>query len=110
MKIKNAKWKLVVTAALILYAATLFILKIPCPIYLITGVKCFGCGMTRALISVVNLDFVSAFDYHKMFWSVPILYAAFLLDGKLFKQKAYNILMYIGLSIGFIANWAGNIL
>ncbi|MBR5451668.1 MAG: DUF2752 domain-containing protein [Clostridia bacterium] len=105
MKIKNLRLKLIVTAALLLYAAALYLLKIPCPIYAISGVKCLGCGMTRALVAAVKLDFSAAFQYHAMFWSVPLLYVCFMLDGKPFRHKFLNVLIYIAVIIGFITNW-----
>jgi len=37
---------------------------IPCPIYSLTGTYCTGCGTTRALYSILHLDFVQAFHYN----------------------------------------------
>ncbi|MFA9205521.1 MAG: DUF2752 domain-containing protein [Burkholderiaceae bacterium] len=37
-----------------------------CLIKNIFGVECFGCGITRAIISVVQLDFIRAIEYNKM--------------------------------------------
>ncbi|MBR2293428.1 MAG: DUF2752 domain-containing protein [Clostridia bacterium] len=41
---------------------------IPCLFYKITGWKCVGCGISRMLISLVRLDFISAF------WHNPFLF------------------------------------
>ena len=41
-----------------------------CPIKNIFGVSCFGCGMTRGFISILNFDFKSAFEYNVL--SVPL--------------------------------------
>jgi hypothetical protein len=30
------------------------------------GVECYGCGITRAVISTIQFDFVSAFHYNKL--------------------------------------------
>lgn len=35
-----------------------------CTIYELTGLYCPGCGMTRAVISLLNLDFYQAFRYN----------------------------------------------
>ncbi len=105
LKIKNLKFKLLVSIAVLLYAAVLYILPISCPILSITGIRCFGCGMTRALLAALRFDFATAFSYHMMFWSVPFLYVCFLYDGKLFKKKTLNTLLYVIILIGFIINW-----
>lgn len=31
----------------------------------LTGNDCWGCGMTRALVSVAYFDFAAAWEYHK---------------------------------------------
>ena len=43
-------------------------LGIPCVFYEITGLKCPGCGISKMFISLVKLDFVSAF------WHNPFLF------------------------------------
>ena len=50
----------------------LHILKIGCPIKFLTGISCAGCGMTRAWLSALKLDFAQAFYYHPLFLMVPI--------------------------------------
>ena len=37
-----------------------------CLIKNIFGIECFGCGITRAIISGIQLDFIKAFEYNKM--------------------------------------------
>lgn len=37
-----------------------------CLIKNIFGIECFGCGITRAIISGVQLDFIKAIEYNKM--------------------------------------------
>jgi hypothetical protein len=37
-----------------------------CLIKNIFGVECFGCGITRAIVSGVQLDFIRAIEYNKM--------------------------------------------
>ena len=49
---------------------------IPCLINLTTGFKCVGCGISRMLISLVKLDFASAFKYNPfLFVTGPIIIA-----------------------------------
>lgn len=40
---------------------------ITCPIKFMTGVSCPSCGMTRAYLSLLRLDFKSAYYYHPLF-------------------------------------------
>ncbi len=104
-KIKNLKTKILITVAIGVYAAAMYVFNLPCSILALTGVRCFGCGMTRAVLSVLSLDFPAAFSHHFMFWSLPILYIMFLFDGKIFNKKTYNILLIGSITIGFVINW-----
>ncbi len=104
-KIKDFKLKLIITVAVLVFALVMYIFKVPCIILSLTGVRCLGCGMTRALISVLRLDFKAAFSYHSMFWSMPILYLLFLKDGKIFDKKIYNIIILAIIIMGFVNNW-----
>ncbi|MBQ4128593.1 MAG: DUF2752 domain-containing protein [Ruminococcus sp.] len=104
-KIDNLKYKLLVTFCLLVFIFILYILKIPCPILHFTGIECFGCGMSRAVISALHFDFKAAFNHHLMFFCIPLLYICFLYDSKVFNKKWANILMYILLLLGFLLNW-----
>ena len=94
-------------SALALAAAFLLLnlVGIGCPIKFLTGISCPGCGMTRAWISIFKLDLAAAFRYHPMFWSVPILCALYLFDGRIFKHTWLNYAVTIGILAGFFACW-----
>ena len=51
-----------------------------CPLYLLTKTKCIGCGMTRAFVHMLHLDFEGAFAFNRLvvvyFPVVAILVAA----------------------------------
>lgn len=53
----------------------LYLLDIGCVFRLMTGIPCPGCGMTRAWLAALRLDFSAAFAYHPLFWVVPIAFA-----------------------------------
>ncbi len=57
-------------AALLLTAVAYAVLG--CPMRLLTGLPCPGCGMTRAWLSVLRLDFAAAFAFHPL-WPLPLL-------------------------------------
>lgn len=41
-----------------------------CPIRTLFGVNCPGCGLTRAFLAALHLDFKRAFSLHPLFWLV----------------------------------------
>lgn len=104
-KIKDLKYKLLITFVLLLAILILHVLSVPCMFLKVTGIECLGCGMTRAWIEVLHLNFREAFSLHMMFWAVPILYLCFLLDGKLFLNSKLNIFFYAFIGAGFIMKW-----
>ena len=65
----------VVMAALV-YVVILRILNITCPIRWLIRIPCPGCGTTRALISLIKLNFKDYFYYNAM--ALPILLVVFL--------------------------------
>ena len=75
-----------------------FTLGLPCPIQYLTGISCPGCGMTRALWSLVTLDPDSAWHYHPaVFALIPATVLWIILRFKGMKKAAISIL------IGFIS-------
>ncbi len=58
----------------------LSLLHIGCPMRFITGISCPGCGMTRAVLSALHLDFHSAFYYHPLFFITPFMLFLFLFE------------------------------
>ena len=49
-----------------------------CPTYAIFGICCPFCGMTRAHLAALRLDFAAAFSYHPVFFvGVPFLWVIF---------------------------------
>ena len=109
-KIKRLKQKIIFTLCYLLVVAVFYFLKIPCIYRAIFNIECPGCGITRALISTFKFDFISAFAYNSMFWSIPVIYLYFLFDGNLFKNKLVNRAVIILIGIGFLINWVYSLL
>lgn len=65
---------------------------IGCPIKFITGISCPGCGMTRAVLSILKLNFKEAFYYHPLVYILPFA-AIVLLFKERFSRKFYNAFM-----------------
>ena len=104
-KIEKLKEKLIACALILAIAIAMYLLKIPCLFKVVLGIECPGCGITRAYLSVLRLDFEAAFMYNKMFWAVPICFLFYLFDGKLFKNKWVNIVLEGGIYLLVFANW-----
>ncbi len=67
---KHNWWLPVLVAGILLFWV---VMDWPCLVRHFTGVPCPSCGLSRAWLSVLRLDFASAFSYHPMFWAVPVL-------------------------------------
>lgn len=103
--IKQPLKKLIFTCIYLALIFVLYKLGAGCIFLKFLHLPCPGCGMTRALLSAVRFDFLSAFNYHGMFWSMPVLYLYFLFDGSLFRNKKVNKTVFILMAIGFGINW-----
>ena len=74
--------RLVTLAGLLLLPAVLFFIPLDwlkeqhslCLFKNITGHECYGCGITRAIMSAIHFRFTEAFYYNKLFLIVfPVL-------------------------------------
>ena len=104
-KIENIKTKLLAIPLLFLFYLIMYALNTSCIIKSILGFSCPGCGMTRAIISAMKLDFVTAFTFHSMFWSLPILILYFVYDGRLFNNRKLKSVVIKAIASGFLLNW-----
>lgn len=88
-------------------------IRIPCIFYELTSFLCPGCGITRMCVSIIRLDFASAFGYNKfVFVTLPVLVYIFasvefnyISRGKKLPSKFAEILCYfemIGLAVFFV--------
>lgn len=91
------KWKSDIEAIGIIicfYLILEMVLGITCPIKFLTGISDAGCGMSRAWMCVLRLDFEMAFYYHPL-WMLPVpAVVVFALREKLSK-KVYRILVAV---------------
>ena len=105
LKDKKLKEKLISCAWILGAILVMYIFKIPCPFKWLFKIDCPGCGITRAYISLLHLDFRQAFAYNHAFWVVPICGVFYLLDGKVFKTKWVNTVVEGGMYVLLILNW-----
>ena len=63
----------IIIIAIALSAVAAFYYFCGCPFRFFFGVPCPGCGMTRAFLSLIKLDFSSAFNYHPLIFIMPLI-------------------------------------
>lgn len=87
-KLFSSEWQDIkaIIVIILFYFFMSMIFDIGCPILWITGISCAGCGMTRAWISLLHLDFKTAFYYHPLFWLPAIMVVVYFLKSKLPKR------------------------
>ncbi len=66
--IKEAKWA--ITLLIVYFALGKKYLYSLCPMVMVTGLPCPGCGLTRAGISLLKFDFVRAFEVHPFIYPI----------------------------------------
>ena len=88
---KKVSEKALLVVGLGVAVLALYITGIGCLIKWITGVSCAGCGMTRAVLSALQLDFKEAFYYHPLFWMLPVILIFYLFWEKIPKKIKYGI-------------------
>lgn len=71
----------------------------PCFFRRLTGIPCPCCGMSRAWLAALRLDFRRAFSFHPMFWSLPVLSLVFLLDGFPFPGRRVSRWLYLAMLV-----------
>lgn len=87
LKNKNKRFDLIMGTAVVAgFYGILQLIGITCPIKFMTGVSCAGCGMTRAWIRVLHLDFAGAFHYHPLFFLPPAVLVMLLLKKHMSKR------------------------
>ena len=85
----------------IAFVLSLFLGISPCVIYLVVGLPCPACGLTRAFISLLWLDIWQSLAYHPLLILVPFV-PLLMLDR--IPHKWRNILAFAVLAI-FVVTW-----
>lgn len=85
----------------------LYISDIGCVVRYMTGIPCPGCGMSRACVSLLMLDFEKAFRYHPMVYALPIFVIAYLWARR--KGKRGSTVLWIG-GICFVVTYLARVL
>ena len=106
---------LFICACIALIAFKYFNIGIPCPIKTLTGFDCPGCGITRCILSIFELNFYQAFRYNMLVFCLIVLYVLYLIarlvkyifkkDSKIIiPDYVYIILIVITIVFGILRN------
>lgn len=104
--IKSARWAIILVIAYFAFLKNY--LYTICPVVLLTGYPCPGCGMTRAMFRILHFDFCGAWKMHPFIYPIGILFAMFFisryfLNGKYMKYvKWFMFVIAIGMVIFYI--------
>lgn len=91
--IKNIKW-----ALLLVFAYLVFMKKVVysmCPFVVLTGYPCPGCGLTRAGLAVLHLDFASAWRIHPFIYPIIWIVMAYFINRYIRCKKNTNIFRWL---------------
>ena len=86
-----------------------------CPSSYFLGIPCPGCGMTRAFLSLLHLDFKTAFFYHPLFPVVIIAIIFYFLNylhiitlSKAFQKNACYVIALMFFIVYFFRLFTGS--
>ena len=87
-----------------------FNIGIPCIFYEVTNLYCPGCGITRAIISLLKLDFYQAFRFNPLviillpFLLIYNIYIWIFNGKKILSQSVWIILLTVVILYGILRN------
>ena len=93
--IKISRRYAILLAVGLLYLAWVLLtdIRIPCVLYLLTGLECPGCGVTRMLSALARLDLAAAFEYNAflLLTSPVILFCIVYPDVRYVRHGEYTL-------------------
>ncbi|HEY5561481.1 MAG TPA: DUF2752 domain-containing protein [Clostridiaceae bacterium] len=102
-KIKKIFYSLSIVFILFTFVLITSFFHIGCLVKDVIGLPCPGCGLTRATLAFLRLDFKTAFHYHPLFWlATPVLIVSIYGKKPLFNSKKIEIIIYVTVGIAFI--------
>lgn len=105
MKNRAVLEKLITTALGALAVWGLSALGMECISISLFGIPCPGCGITRAIMSILRWDWASAMKYNSGVVLLPVFYLYYWMDGKVIKNKTWNKALLIGAGALFLLRY-----
>ncbi|MCR8634236.1 DUF2752 domain-containing protein [Paenibacillus sp. N5-1-1-5] len=84
-------------------------IEIPCVFHELTGFYCPGCGMTRAVLSLLKLDFYQAFRYNPLLFLILPMYITYTIANKKQMPRISNVIMSVMLIVTLASGLLRNI-
>jgi hypothetical protein len=72
---------------------------VPCVFHELTGFYCPGCGITRAALSLLTLDFYQSFRYNPLVFLILPLYIAYAMANKKQMRRISTVIMAVMLIV-----------
>ncbi len=95
--IKSARWAVMLVIAY--FAFLKKVLHSLCPMVLITGFPCPGCGLTRAGFQVLRLDFDGACKTHPFIFAVIILAVVFGAERYVCLSRSMRVTKWLSIAV-----------
>lgn len=105
VSLPTAVWVAIITVIAVITALLNTVFKVGCLMKAIIGVPCPVCGMTRAYLSLLTLDFDTAFKYNSSFWMFPIICIVGILAAMDKKRTKQWLITFFSLLALFIILW-----
>lgn len=83
--IKSAGWAIILVIAYLVFLKN-FLYSL-CPMTMILGIPCPGCGMTRAAFALLRLDFQAAWNYHPFIYPIVLLFLIFCWERYILRKE-----------------------
>lgn len=104
---KHAKWAVLLVSAYFVLLRKFLITT--CPAVLITGLPCPGCGMTRAFVHLLHLDFAGAWRMHPFVYFFVIFVIWFVFRRYILgipdTEKAWKVAAVLGIFMILFYAW-----
>ncbi|MNI62774.1 hypothetical protein D3C73_1181070 [compost metagenome] len=82
---------------------------IPCVFHELTGLYCPGCGITRALLSLLTLDVYQGFRYNPLVFVILPLYITYTMATKNQMRRISKVIMTVMLIVTLVFGLLRNI-